>query len=63
MAPSSLGSKEEERCENAVLRSEVAWTALVVVAATTEDCGLLSPVRLSRGTGVKDAGVTSPVLP
>ena len=70
MPPSSLGSKdeeEEERCENAELRSEAVWTGLVVVAATaagvaTGGCGLRSPVRLSKGTGVIDAEVTSFVL-
>lgn len=66
VALSSLGSKEEEEeegCENAVFRSEAVWTGLVVeAAATTGGCGLRSPVRLSRGTGVMDAGVTSLVL-
>lgn len=65
MVLSSPGSKEEEeeRCENAMLRSEAVETGLVVVAeATTGGCGLLSPVRLSRGTGVIDAGLTSLVL-
>lgn len=69
MPPSSLGSKdeeEEERCENAELRSEAVWTGIVVVAAAATmgagGCGLRSPVRLSKGTGVIDAEVTSPVL-
>lgn len=63
MPLSSLGSNEE-RCENAALRSEAVWTGLVVVAAATgvRGWGLRSPVRLSRGTGVMDAAVTSPVL-
>lgn len=67
MPLSSLGSKdeeEEERCENAEFRSEAVWTELVVVAATgVGGCGPRSPVRLSKGTGVIDAEVTSFVLP
>lgn len=68
MPLSSLGSKdeeEEERCENAELRSEAVCTGLVVVAAAAVaagGCGLHSPVRLSKGTGVIDAEVTSLVL-
>lgn len=64
MPLSSLGSKdeeEEERCEKAELRSEAVWTGLVV-AAGTGGCRLRSPVRLSKGTGVIDAEVTSPAL-
>lgn len=61
MPPSSLGSEEEERCENAELRSEAVWTGMVV-AIGVGGCGLRSPVRLSKGTGVIDAEVTSPVL-
>lgn len=67
MPPSSLGSKdegEEERCENAEPRSEAVWTGFVVAAVTTGagGCGLRNPVRLSKGTGVIDAEVTSLVL-
>ncbi len=66
MTVSSLGSKDEERCENVELRSEVVWTGLVVVVAAAATgpggCGLRSPVRLSKGTGVIDAVVTSLVL-
>lgn len=63
MPLSSLGSKDEERCENAELRSEAVWSGLGAVAATAaRGCGLRSPVRLSKGTGVVDAGVTSFVL-
>lgn len=65
MPLSSLGSKdEEERCENVELRSEAVWPGLVVAAATgVGGCGPRSPVRLSKGTGVMDAEVTSFVLP
>lgn len=66
MPLSSLGSKEEEeeeRCENAELKSEAVWTGVVVVVvAGVGGCGLRSPVRLSKGTGVIDAVVTSLVL-
>lgn len=66
MLPSSLGSKEEEeedRCENAALSSAAICTELVVAPGTEDGgWGLRSPVRLSRGTGVMDTGVTSPVL-
>lgn len=66
MPLSSLGSKdEEERCENTELKSEAVWTGVVVVvvvAAGVGGCGLRSPVRLSKGTGVIDAVVTSLVL-
>lgn len=65
MPLSSLGSKdefEEERCENAELRSEPVCTGLVVETTGAGGCGLRSPVRLSKGTGVIDAGVTSFVL-
>lgn len=67
MPPSSLGSKdedEEERWENAELRSEAVWIEFVVVAATEVGAGgARSPVRLSKGTGVMVAEVTSFVLP
>ncbi len=65
MPLSSLGSKdeeEEERCENAALRSEAVWLVVVVAAAGMGGWGLHSPVRLSKGTGVIDAEVTSLVL-
>ena len=63
MLPSSLGSEEEGRCENAELRSVVEWTGLVVAATTGGGgCGLRSPVRLSNGTGVIDAEDTSLAL-
>lgn len=65
MPLSSLGSKEEEeedRCENAMLRSETVWTGLVVAATGTGGCGLRSPVRLSKATGVMEGAVTSFVL-
>lgn len=60
MPPSSLGSTDEEegRCENDEVRSEDVWSEAVVAGG----CGLCSPVRLSRGTGVRDAAVTSLVL-
>lgn len=64
--PSSTGSsKEEERCENAELRSEAVWTrvAEVLVGGTgVVGWGLRNPVRLSRGAVVTDATVTSPGL-
>lgn len=62
--PSSLGSteEEEERCENAEPKSEAVWAGAVVAAAGVGGCGLRSPVRLSKGTGVIGAAVTSPVL-
>lgn len=65
MPLSSLASNEEEggRCENAMVKSVVVWTVLVVemaaVALGAGSCGLRSPVRLSSGTGVTDAEVTS----
>lgn len=63
---SSTGSsKEEERCENAELRSEAVWTrvAEALVGGTgVVGWGLRNPVRLSRGTVVTDATVTSPDL-
>ena len=66
MLPSSLGSRgEEERCGNAELRSVAVWTGLVAgagAAAAAGGCGLRRPVRLSKGTGVMDAGAISPVL-
>lgn len=63
MPLSSLGSKVEERCENAAVRSEAVWTGAVVeVAEGAGGCGLRSPVKLSSGTGVMDAEVTSLVL-
>lgn len=66
MPLSSLGSKVEERCENAAVRSEAVWTGAVVEVAEGAEgaggCGLRSPVKLSSGTGVMDAEVTSLVL-
>lgn len=66
MPLSSLGSKVEERCENAAVRSEAVWTGAVVEVAVGAEgaggCGLRSPVKLSSGTGVMDAEVTSLVL-
>lgn len=67
MPPSSLGSseeEEEERCEKAELRSEAVCTGLLLAPAAggAGGCGLHRPVRLSRGTGVMDAEVTSLVL-
>lgn len=63
--PSSAGSSnDEERCENAELRSEAAWTSVaeaLVGGTGVVGWGLRSPVRLSRGT-VTDATVTSPDL-
>ena len=40
------------------------WLVVVVLLLETQDrgWGLRRPVRLSRGTGVTDAGATSPVL-
>lgn len=65
--PSSIGSSnEEEKCTNGEFRSEAAWTRLVaeaLVGATgVAGWGLRNPVRLSRGTVVTDAAVTSAVL-
>lgn len=63
--PSSTGSSnEEERCENAELRSEAVWTSVaeaLVGGTGVVGWGLRNPVRLSRGT-VTDATVTSPDL-
>lgn len=46
-----------------MVKSVVVWTVLVVetvaVALGAGGCGFRSPVRLSSGTGVTDAEVTS----
>lgn len=64
--PSSTGSSnEEERCENAELRSEAVWARAAeafVGRMGVVGWGLRNPARLSRGTGVTDATVTSPDL-
>lgn len=61
-----MGSKDEEdeRCEKAVFKSAAVWrgVAALEAAAGFKGCGLRSPVRLSKGIGVIDAVVTSPVL-
>lgn len=60
---STVSSNEEERCENAELSSEAVWTRVVeaLVGGTgVVGWGLRNPVRLSRGTVVTDAMVTSP---
>lgn len=62
--PSSSGSSnEEERWEKAALRSGAVWTSAVgeALAGATgvAGWGLRNPVRLSRGTVVTDAAVTS----
>lgn len=65
MPLSSLGSRVEDRCENATVMSAASCTepaALVEEAAAAGVCGLRSPVRLSSGMGVMDAEVTSFVL-
>lgn len=55
-------TEEEERWEKAEVKSETVCTGLVVEATGAGGCGLRSPVRLSKDTGVIDAVVTSPVL-
>lgn len=64
--PSSTGSSnEQERCENAELRSEADWTRVAEALAGgtgVAGWGLRNPERLSRGTVVTDATVTSPDL-
>lgn len=64
--PSSTGSSnEEERCENAELNSEGVWTRVaeaLVGGMGVVGWGLRNPVRLSRGTVVTDATVSSPDL-
>lgn len=62
--PSSSGSSSEDgRCENAELRSGAVWSSAVgeALAGATgvAGWGLRNPVRLSRGTVVTDAAVTS----
>lgn len=62
--PSSIGSSnEEEKCTNGEFRSEAVWARVVaeaLVGATgVAGWGLRNPVRLSRGTVVTDAAVTS----
>lgn len=62
MPLSSLGSRLEERCEKAAVRSAAVCAEPGVEEAAAGGCGLRSPVRLSSGTGVMDAEVTSLVL-
>lgn len=58
--PSSLESSEGERCENAPAKSAAKCTEPAApLEAAAGVCGLRNPVRLSSGTGVMDAEVTS----
>lgn len=63
MPLSSPGSKLEDRCEKAPVKSAASCTEpAAVVEEAVAVCGLRSPARLSSGMGVMDAEVTSFVL-